>query len=99
MPMLLDRFLPDYEVSEFPSLGIEAPPDAVMRAARGLRPRELPLTVALMALRMVPALVRRRRPGLNLEWPVIDRSLSAGFVALPNPRSTCVSRTPPGAPC
>jgi len=82
MPMLLDRFLPDYEISEFHSLRIDAPPDAVMRAARGLRPRELPLSVALMALRMVPALVRRRGPGLSLERPVIDQFVSAGFVLL-----------------
>jgi hypothetical protein len=82
MPVLLDRFIPEYDVHERHTVAIDAPPEAVMRAVRGLRPRDVPLTVALMGLRSLPALVLRRERLLSLQTPVIDQFLEAGFVLL-----------------
>lgn len=82
MPVLLNRFIPEYDVYERHTVAVKAPPEAVMRAARGLRPRDVPLTAILMAIRSLPALVRRREGLLSLEEPVIDQFLQAGFVLL-----------------
>jgi hypothetical protein len=54
--MQLDRFLPDYDVNEVHSVEIGAAPEAAMAALRGLTPRQVPLTVSLMALRSIRAL-------------------------------------------
>jgi hypothetical protein len=80
--VLLDRFLPQYDVYERHTIAIAASADAVMRAARGLRPRDVPLTVALMAARAAPAAVRRRKLPFGLKDPVLDQFLAAGFVLL-----------------
>ncbi len=82
MPVLLDRYIPEFDVYERHTVTVKAPPEAVIRAARGLRPRDVPLTVALMALRSVPPLVRRRKTLLSFTEPVIDQFLQAGFVLL-----------------
>jgi hypothetical protein len=82
MPVLLDRFIPEYDVYERHTVRVKAPPEAVMRAARGLRPRDVPLTVMLMTLRSLPALARRRELLLSFREPVIDQFLQAGFVLL-----------------
>ena len=63
--MPLDEFLPDYDVNEVHSTRVAASPDAVMAAVRSLTAREVPLLVALMAIRSLPSLLmgrRRRRP-------------------------------------
>jgi hypothetical protein len=80
--MLLDRFMPEYDFHERHSIEVDAAPADVMAAARGLRPRELPLTVALMAMRSLPELVLHRRLPLSLGGPVVDSFLSSGFVLL-----------------
>ncbi len=82
MPVLLDRFIPEYDVHERHTITVKAPPEAVIRAARGLRPRDVPLTVILMALRTLPSMVRRREAPLTFNEPVIDQFLQAGFVLL-----------------
>jgi hypothetical protein len=80
--MLLDRFMPEYDVHERHSIAVDAPAADVMRAARSLRSRNLPLTTALMAVRSVPELVLHRRLPLSLGGPVVDSMLSSGFVLL-----------------
>ena len=57
----LDEFLPGYDVNEVHSTRIAAPPEAVIAAVRALTPREVRLVGALMAVRTLPAMVRRRR--------------------------------------
>jgi hypothetical protein len=77
----LDEFLPDYDVNEVHSTRIAASPDAVMAAVRSLTAREVPLLVALMALRTLPALLtgrRRRRP----RGTIVEGFLKGGFVTL-----------------
>jgi hypothetical protein len=90
MSVLLDRFMPEYDVYERHTLAVTAPPEEVIRAARGLRPRDVPLTAALMTLRGVPGMVRRRKPLINMREPVIDQFLQSGFVLLADEREELV---------
>ena len=79
--MPLDEFLPDYDVNEVHSTRVAASPDAVMAAVRSLTAREVPLLVALMAVRGLPARLmgrRRRRPS----GTIVEGFLRGGFVAL-----------------
>lgn len=81
--MLLDRFLPEYHLHERHSIAIEAPARVALAEARRFAPRDVPVFVALMALRSVPALLLRRRSlGLELERPIVDQFVAAGFVLL-----------------
>jgi hypothetical protein len=77
---VLDEFLPRYDVNEVHSITTGAEPADVMEAIRALTAREVPLLVALMAIRRLPALPRRRR--VPLRGPLLDGFLRAGFVAL-----------------
>jgi hypothetical protein len=78
--MMLDDFLPRYDVNEVHSVSTSAAPATVMDAIRGLTPRDVPLFVALMAIRSVPALLRRRR--LPLRGALLDGFRKSGFVQL-----------------
>jgi hypothetical protein len=75
----LDEFLPDYDVNEVHSVTTSAPPAAVMAAIRELTPREVPLLVALMAIRSLPNLLRRRPPARGT---ILEGFRRAGFVTL-----------------
>jgi hypothetical protein len=77
---VLDDFLPDYDVNEVHSVSTSASPAAVMDAIHTLTPREVPMLVALMAVRSVPALLQRRR--LSLRGPLLDGFRHGGFVDL-----------------
>ena len=77
---MLDEFLPRYDVNEVHSVTTGAEPAAVMDAIRELTPREVPLFVALMALRSLPAVLRGRR--LPTRGPLLDGFRKGGFVAL-----------------
>jgi hypothetical protein len=78
--MMLDEFLPRYDVNEVHSISTSAAPTAVMEAIRALTPLEVPVLVALMAIRSVPALLRRRRPPVR--GPLLDGFRKSGFVEL-----------------
>ena len=77
---MLDEFLPRYDVNEVHSVSTSASPAAVMDAIHALTPREVPVLVALMAVRSVPALLRRRR--LSVRGPLLDGFRHGGFVDL-----------------
>jgi hypothetical protein len=77
---MLDEFLPRYDVHEVHSIDTSAAPTAVMEAIQRLTPSEVPLLVALMAVRSVPALLRRRR--LSVRGPLLDGFRRGGFVTL-----------------
>jgi hypothetical protein len=77
---VLDDFLPTYDVNEVHSVTTGAAPAAVMEAIRELTPREVPLLVALMAVRSVPALLRGRR--LPVRGRLLDGFRRAGFAEL-----------------
>jgi hypothetical protein len=78
--MVLDDFLPGYDVNEVHSITTSAAPAAVMEAIRELTPREVPLLVALMAVRSLPAGLRGRRP--RLRGRLLDGFRHAGFAEL-----------------
>jgi len=77
----LDEFLPHYDANEVHSTRVAAPPDEVMAALRSLTAREVPVLVALMALRSLPAVLtgRRRRPRRGT---ILEGFLRGGFVLL-----------------
>jgi hypothetical protein len=77
---MLDEFLPRYDVNEVHSIAIDAAPADVLDAIRGLTAQEVPLLVALMAVRSLPARLRGRRR--RLRGPLLDGFRGAGFVAL-----------------
>jgi hypothetical protein len=77
---VLDEFLPGYDVNEVHSVTTSAAPAAVMQAIREVTPREVPVLVALMALRSIPALLSRRR--LSVRGPLLDGFRRGGFVPL-----------------
>jgi hypothetical protein len=77
---VLDDFLPSYDVNEVHSVSTAATPAAVMNSIRELTPREVPLLVALMAVRSVPAVLRGRRPPVR--GRLLDGFRRAGFIEL-----------------
>jgi hypothetical protein len=83
----LDDFLPQYDVNEIHSIRVAAPPEAVLAAAREMTSREVPLALALMFLRGLPAAIRRPRGRWTrvdrvADVPVLEHFLRAGFVLL-----------------
>lgn len=79
--VLMDRFVPDFDVSERHTLVIAATPERVLAATRELRSKELPLFVVLMGLRGLPGLVRGRKV-FRLDRPLLDELVRLGFVRL-----------------
>ncbi|MGH2744290.1 MAG: hypothetical protein ACRDN8_17785, partial [Thermoleophilaceae bacterium] len=74
---MLDDFLPDYDVHEVHSTTVAAAPEAIVEAIRELTAREVPLLVALMALRSGPRVLR-----LSVRRRVLEQFERAGFVPL-----------------
>jgi hypothetical protein len=78
---VLDDFLPRYDVNEVHSIAIDAQPAAVLETIRVLTAADVPVLVALMAIRSLPTLLRgRRRPPLRA--PLLDGFRKSGFVDL-----------------
>jgi hypothetical protein len=77
---VLDDFLPTYDFHEVHSVATDASPAAVMDAIKSLTPLEVPVLVALMAVRSLPAILRRRPPAVR--GTLLDGFRKAGFVAL-----------------
>ena len=83
--MPLDEFLPDYDFNEVHSTFVAATSDEVLTAIRELTSREVPLLVAFMTIRRLPAVVRRRRFApirRALDAPLMDQFTRGGFVVL-----------------
>jgi hypothetical protein len=81
----LDEFLPDYDVNEVHAARVPAAPGDALAAIRAVTAREVPLLVALMAIRRLPAAVLRRRGGplgRALDEPLLDQFVRGGFVVL-----------------
>src|SRR5262245_44494784 len=72
--VLIDEILPDYDVREYHSIEIPAPPDAVKRATMVVTLRDLALTRLLIALRGL-------RAG-KVDRPLIDGFMRKGFMLL-----------------
>jgi hypothetical protein len=79
--MELDGFLPHYDIREHHSIAVDADPATVLEEVVGMTPRDVPVMVALMALRRLPTLLRRR-PAPALDQPIVEQFERAGFVRL-----------------
>ena len=80
---LLDRHLPVYRHREVHALTVEAGADAVMRAIRELKGRDVALADVLFALRTLPArLLRRPVRTSRPDDRVVDIILEGGFILL-----------------
>jgi hypothetical protein len=77
---VLDEFLPSYDFNEVHSVATDASPADVMDAIRRLTPLEVPVLVALMAVRSLPAVLARRSP--TVRGTLLDGFRKAGFVPL-----------------
>jgi hypothetical protein len=85
VPVPLDEFLPNYHFNEIHSTRVAAEPREVLGAARAVTAREVPLLVALMALRRLPVALRRRRLAplrRSLDAPLLGQFTGGGFVVL-----------------
>lgn len=82
-PGSLDRHLPVYRHREVHALTVEAGADAVMRAIRELKGRDVALASVLFALRTLPArLLRRPVRTSRPDDRVVDIILEGGFILL-----------------
>jgi hypothetical protein len=80
MILMLDAYLPIYDVTDAHSVTIDAPPEEVMAAVRDVTPAELPLLVLLMGVRTLPRLLRGKP--LRLHGAILDGMRRTGFVVL-----------------
>jgi hypothetical protein len=79
---LLDRRLPRWDFREVHRRRVEAPPAEALRIALELRVRDLPLSAALMALRMAPAALAARRLPAGGRQQLFESFRRLGFVEL-----------------
>ncbi|HSF44036.1 MAG TPA: hypothetical protein VLT87_29885 [Thermoanaerobaculia bacterium] len=79
----LDRFLPEYRHNEVHETVIAASPEAVRRAVREVKGREIALARLLFGIRMLPGrLLGRRPPERDYEKTLLDSALAMGFIVL-----------------
>lgn len=82
-PSTLARFLPDYRHNEVHETVITASPEAVRRAVREVKGREIALSRLLFGIRALPGrLLGRHLPGRDYEKTVLESLRSGGFIPL-----------------
>lgn len=79
---VLGQYLPEWDFREVHSRRIDAPASEVRDALLALTPRDLPLSGVMLALRLLPAIVVRRRWPLALDRPWFELLSEYGFVEL-----------------
>ena len=78
--MLIDRFLPDYDVVEHHAVDVDAPVDEAYRAVKELDLARSPVALALLFVRGLPHLFTGAvKPKLRLQ---LDDIVESGFVVL-----------------
>jgi hypothetical protein len=80
--MLLDDVLAAYEFGERHERRIAAPPQRVRAALRELTPRDVWITRALLAIRVLPRALRRSAPSLATDRALLDFMDEYGFTLL-----------------
>jgi hypothetical protein len=80
--MQLDNALPKYDVRERHSITVKAAPATVLDEVRRMTPRDVPVMVALMALRSLPSLLLGRGALGVGGRPIVQQFERAGFVRL-----------------
>ena len=78
--MLIDRFMPEFDISEHHLIRVEAPPERAYEAARGVDLARSKAVRGLFAARGLPALARGRR--LDRGTMTLDDLVKGGFVWL-----------------
>ena len=78
--MLIDEYLPTYDVSEHHEVRLAAPPDVAYTAARNLNLRHSPLSTVLLLVRGIPHLLRGKAR-LTRDFG-LAQALDAGFTIL-----------------
>lgn len=82
-PKTLDSFLPEYRHNEVHETIISASPEAVRRAVREVKGREIALARLLFGIRLLPGrLLGRRMPERDYERTILDTALAGGFILL-----------------
>lgn len=80
MRALIDELMPRYDVVERHEINIAAPAGVVYRCAREVDLGRLPISMALLTLRMIPHLMTGTvRPSRRM---TLDQMIAAGFVML-----------------
>jgi hypothetical protein len=80
--MELENALPKYDVRERHSIAADAAPATVLEEVLRITPRDVPVMVALMALRSLPSLLLGRGAlGVGVR-PIVQQFERAGFVRL-----------------
>jgi hypothetical protein len=80
--MELDNALPEYDVRERHSIAVEAAPATVLEEVVRMSPRDVPVMVALMAIRSLPALLLGRGALGVGGRPIVEQFERVGFVRL-----------------
>ena len=81
--MLLDEVMPRYEVGSTHRIELPATPDVALAAVKRVTPGEMPLALALFAVRWLPSVLRGRgvlTAKSPLAPPVLDQMLASRFV-------------------
>lgn len=79
----LDRFLPEYRHNEVHDAVIPASLEAVRRAVREVKGKEIALARLLFGIRLLPGrLLGRRMPERYDEKTIVDSALASGFIRL-----------------
>ena len=69
-------------MNEQHAIEVAAPPEVALASARATAPGDVPVFMALMAVRSLPGLVRGRTLGLAMRRPIVDQFVDAGFILL-----------------
>ena len=87
---LLDEFLPDWDFRELHSRRIGASSSKVRAALFTIAPKDVPLSTAMLSLRLAPAALAARRRPPSVRKPVMDVFVELGFIELANTESEVV---------
>ena len=82
MTKQLDNVLPRYDFRERHSIAVDARPATVLAEVLRMTPRDVPVMVAMMAIRLVPDLLRGRRAVGPGDRPIVGQMERRGFVRL-----------------
>lgn len=80
--MLIDKYLPDFDVREHHEARVEAPADAIYAALRSLDLNRSWTVRTLCALRSLPSRLRPGRPAAPPPGPFFDQALALGWAVL-----------------
>lgn len=82
--LLIDKYLPEFQFHKAHRVTVNAPPEKVYAAARGLLTREMPMPVkCMLMMRMIPArLAGNRETPIDDGRPFLDQMCRSGFILL-----------------